>query len=412
MVNALAARGYDVTVLTADSDTHDLVTGSDWGLADRVDPSVHVVRVPMPVGPGDQVLSHWVPSRLESPAAWLGEANRDWGGAFPEPHRTSWFPQWYPNAGSAARALHAKDPFDLVIATASPWVDFSVPIRLNLETGVPFVIDDRDSWLVNVFTGEDYPEADEIAPLLGLALTNATQSWFVNEPIAQIHRAKFPGEADKIRVVRNGWDPEFSPIPSTYASWDGPGLTFSFVGLVTGGFPLRQVIDAWRLARHADPILRHSTFQMVGPFGTAGVPSAAQQKLLDGARSDGVVAAGTRPKYELAEVYGQTNALLFVKEGGALVTSGKIYEYMATGLPIVSMIQEDHEARTLLEGYPLWFDAGEMKPQALADALVRAAHHPPTGEQHRAARTHGERYRRDLIVDKAFSGLEEDLGWR
>jgi hypothetical protein len=102
---------------------------------------------------------------------------------------------------------------------------------------------------------------------------------------------------------------------------------------------------------------------------------------------------------------------VFLKEGGALVTSSKIYEYVGTGLPIVSAMESGHDARRILDGRDLWFDAAEYTPQALGEALVRAAAHVPTAGEVAGARHHALAYRRDLVLDQAIAGLEEDLGW-
>ena len=55
------------------------------------------------------------------------------------------------------------------------------------------------------------------------------------------------------------------------------------------------------------------------------------------------------------------------------MTSGKVYEYMATGLPVVSAHEADHDASTVLTGRPLWTGARGMGVDHLADAFVEAA---------------------------------------
>ena len=40
-------------------------------------------------------------------------------------------------------------------------------------------------------------------------LGRCEQAWFVNPPIAQWHQQRYPEQADRIRVVENGWDRHF-----------------------------------------------------------------------------------------------------------------------------------------------------------------------------------------------------------
>ena len=41
---------------------------------------------------------------------------------------------------------------------------------------------------------------------------------------------------------------------------------------------------------------------------------------------------------------------------------GKVYEYMATGKPIVSVHEPESSASATLSGYPLWFPVTAMDP--------------------------------------------------
>ena len=58
---------------------------------------------------------------------------------------------------------------------------------------------------------------------------------------------------------------------------------------------------------------------------------------------------------------------------GRYVTSGKVYEYMASALPIVSVHDPGNAASDVLRGYPLWFPAADLSPDSVATALVAGA---------------------------------------
>jgi hypothetical protein len=101
---------------------------------------------------------------------------------------------------------------------------------------------------------------------------------------------------------------------------------------------------------------------------------------------------------------------VFLKEGSGMVTSGKVYEYVATGLPIVSMLAAQHDARRILDGYPRWHDAIEYSARALSAAMLEAIADVADGE-HRfgpAAAYGAQRSRKAQLrpaLDDVFAAL-------
>jgi glycosyltransferase involved in cell wall biosynthesis len=86
---------------------------------------------------------------------------------------------------------------------------------------------------------------------------------------------------------------------------------------------------------------------------------------------------------------------------------GKIFEYMASGRPIVSVHAPDIAAREVLTGYPLWFDPNSLDPREIAQAIVAAGKcaRDLAPEHSVAAQRHADRYTRDLLL----TPLEERL---
>ncbi|MBC7679128.1 MAG: hypothetical protein H7233_09075 [Pseudorhodobacter sp.] len=198
----IVRQGHRVTVLTADLATFDLVTGGDRSLLDNVPEAVRVVRVAMSALPRDPLVNRWPAARIEDPDAWRDKVQKDQLRAFPE----EVYGTWQPRAEAAATRIHELDPVDLVIAAGDPYVDFSVALRLHVDSGVPFVLDDRDSWLLDVETGDPRPLAKRIEPWLEFALSQAVSLWFAHPHMAELHRQRFPLYADRIRVVDSAED--------------------------------------------------------------------------------------------------------------------------------------------------------------------------------------------------------------
>ncbi len=407
-VNELARRGHRVTVLTADLDTFDLVVGSDRSLLERVAEGVRIVRVPFPATTRDPVVNSWPVQRALDPRRWREEETARLNSLFPDAP----YAEWLSTATAAAARVHETDPVDLTIATGNPYVDFAVALRLYNDEGVPYVLDDRDSWLHDVYTGELAADAGAVRSWLEGAHDTATQLWFVNPPIADAYRSQMPASAAKIRVVENGWDQAFlDPEATRPERPDGP-MTASFVGTVSSTLPLRAIAEGWRLARQRRE-LTGARLQIVGQLGHSGRGTAEQRQIAATYRRHGLVFRDRVAKGSIAEVYAESDLLVFAKEGEGFVTSGKIYEYVATGLPIASMIAPEHDARRVLSGYPRWHDAAESTTRAFADAAVRAAVDAAEADPDRrtAALAYGRARSRTAILRRALDDLAEDLGW-
>lgn len=196
-VAELVREGHRVTVLTADLDTFDQVMARDRSHLDDLPEAEQVVRVAMAPRQRDPLVNRWPAVRMSKAKVWLEAVEKEQVAAFPE----QVYAPWQPRAEAVATRIHELDPVDLVIASGAPYVDFSVALRLHVDHGVPFVLDDSGSWLTDPSTGEQNPLAERILPWVEFALSQAVRMWFVSPPIADWHRQRFPQYADRIRVV-------------------------------------------------------------------------------------------------------------------------------------------------------------------------------------------------------------------
>ncbi len=103
------------------------------------------------------------------------------------------------------------------------------------------------------------------------------------------------------------------------------------------------------------------------------------------------------PKTEVGNLYATWDVLLLVLGSGRYVTSGKVFEYLATGLPIVSVHDPGNAATDVLRGYPSWFPAASLAPADIAAALSAAMQAAQAHDEARfaAGRQFAEQYRRD-----------------
>ncbi|MEV7296770.1 glycosyltransferase [Streptomyces microflavus] len=410
--NFLASKDWDVTVCAAPLDfLYDVIGSVDEGLSETVDPSIRVERPSLNQYSWQQDLRSYSRLRRSFPlmAARLYEFGQE--KVFPERY-ASW--AW----ASVARALkmHARKRFDVVVATGNPFASFGAAWLFNRLTGVPYVMDYRDSWTLDLFNDQPaFPEGDIAWSWEKKALERASAAVFVNEALRGWHAERYPEVADRMMVVPNGWDADVIPEGSASESQPetvGPDdpqkpLTFAYLGTLTAKQPVEEMAEAFRIARR-HPELSGAELQIHGHLGffknspqsllrRLGLDEAAEER---GDDDTGLRYCGPVSKTEVGEVYEDADVLVFLAGGGKYVTSGKIFEYMAFGHPIVSVHAPGIAAQDVLDGYPLWFNANSLDPEALASTMIAAgkAARDLDPEQREAARRHADVYTREAVL--------------
>src|SRR5690606_22111948 len=101
----------------------------------------------------------------------------------------------------------ARKPVDLTIATANPNVDFVAGWHLHRKHGVPYVMDYRDTWTLDVYRDErTAARRSRTGRLEARLISRAQEIWFVNQAIRDWYAKEYPQDASRMHVVRNGYD--------------------------------------------------------------------------------------------------------------------------------------------------------------------------------------------------------------
>jgi glycosyltransferase involved in cell wall biosynthesis len=304
-VKYLPTAGYDPIVVTTTGVGHVL---RDPGLASDVPPSAVVLRAPeLPI--------HVVKWKLEAVLRRLGLPAR-LAQAIGWPDE---FVGWAPGALlTALRAVRRYRP-DVVYSTSSPVSAHAVALALKQLTGVPWVADFRDAWTLN-------PEGAHLYRGLSRRLERAVvrhadrfvvvddSVWIRGVPEGDPRRA----------VIRNGVD--LDDLPALAPRSESSRFRLAHVGMLYGQRNAAPVLTALR------NLIRH---------GTIG-RDRVELRLVGDARVDERSTAGVpltrRPYVDHREAVAEmraADALLLYQPAGWNGASGKVYEYLATGRPIL-----------------------------------------------------------------------------
>jgi len=368
-VNAFAAAGWDVTVVTATRETFERYTGADASLEEQVDDRVVVRRIPFDWPAQDTDVRRYGALRVALPPVWARLRRLADELPFPEPS----YGPWRRPLAAAARAVHDEHRVDLTLATANPHVTFAAAHDLFRSAGVPYVMDYRDAWTLDVFSGRTTTRArSRVSRWQSRLLADAREVWFVNRPLRDWHAARFPAVAERMQVVENGWDPALLPPVGPPSPHDG-GPRFAYLGTVTPKVPLAELLAGWRLARADGRLPAGATLTLGGHLGYFTVPQGPLAEALADAAADGVRYVGPVAKAQVADFYADADVLVLALGSGRYVTSGKVYEYVATRRPVVAVHDPANATTDVLADHPLVARVAAVTPDEVARALAEGA---------------------------------------
>lgn len=406
--NAFARHGWRVTVLTAPRETFTMSRGADPTLEERIDPSIKIVRVPYDAPTYSNDIRSWSYWRAQAPGIWSAVTNLRGKFAFPELP----YGGWRPALERAAKRVHAEDPVDLTIGTANPNVDFLPGYLLFKQSDVPYVMDYRDAWQLDVYSGERLTEKGSPQDKWERRIIEHAHSiWFVNERIREWHAEQYPEAAGRFEVVENGYDlatvipPRTEPLPK-------PSVVFGYVGTITGLVPLKEVLDGWERARELSPLVRASRLDLYGHLHRAATLHPEMGSVDERFERSAVTYHGPVAKAEVPSTYAEFDALVLLAGAGRYVTGGKPYEYASTGLPIASIHDPANDTSRVLADYPGWRGATSMSADDIAATFISVAEYAAaqTEEQRAAARLWAQRYERAAQLEPAVRRLTAELG--
>lgn len=402
--NHLARSGWEATVLTAPREffSRYLRGAVDETLEAEIDPRLRVERPGMGYHVWETDIRSYRWLRRNYPTLVDGLYRRTLRRVFPE-HYLS----WAPGVLATALRLHARRRFDVVLATGNPFVSFATAWFLGRYLRRPYVVDYRDAWTFNQFTEEvRFPPGTPAAKWERRVLRDAAEAVFVNDGMRQWHAERYPFAADRMTVVPNGWEPEILDRLEYRAPDPDRPLRFGYIGTITPYLPFDVLFDGWSKAR-GHPLLAGAQLDLYGHLGFFPHQAESVRRLLPLEDGAGVVYQGPFGKANAASVYGQTDALVFCVPGARYVTSGKVFEYMACGKPIVSVHRPEIAAAEVLRGYPRWFAGDRLDASSVAQSFIAAAQ--AAREQDRSASDTAKAYARRYTREATLSPWEDRL---
>jgi glycosyltransferase involved in cell wall biosynthesis len=279
---------------------------------------------------------------------------------------------WLPFALPAALRLAREERFDCVLTTSPPQSAHVVGLALK-RRGVCWIADFRDGW---TFEPQQLPwltpaQAWADRGLEGRVASRADAVTGVTAPIADDLRRRFGVE---VSLLRNGFDPEEEGAQDGDRLLDPDRHSLVHTGRMAAALRSpKPLLDALRRLRGEAPeVAERLEVVFAGPL------SEEERRMLgDGELAGLVRSLGSLERDRALRLQRQADSLLVLTEGTRRsVATGKLYEYLAAGRPILVLGEETDAARVVAEA-GAGFAAPADDPVAIGAALRRLVESPP-----------------------------------
>lgn len=263
---------------------------------------------------------------------------------------------WARAAGRAAARRIAAGGIDALWTTSSPESAHVAGLSLKRRFGIPWVADFRDPWVGRVTYAPPSRWHDARHRALESAVVRAAdRATVVSEAMAALYRGRYPDlPADRFVVLPNGVDGDdwrradegiFASTAADRAA-DAGRFVLLHAGQLAHRPTARTLLEGARRAIAADPSLAASLrIRFLGGNEEIAAGDPLVRSL------GGVVSLDpSRPHLEALAAMRRADALLLLGHGGradSLLYTGKIYEYLTSGRPVLAVLDEGPAAELL-----------------------------------------------------------------
>ncbi|MFH1278739.1 MAG: glycosyltransferase [Candidatus Eisenbacteria bacterium] len=275
---------------------------------------------------------------------------------------------WLPFASRAGTRLVREEKIDLVYTINVPQTCHLIGRAIKRATGVAWVADFRDAWTAN----PDLPAPTPLHRFLSgrlerSVLREADGVVAVNDTIRGILAGAAGGRGGRFTTIHNGYDPEdFDGLRKI----ESDRFTMVFVGTFHRRTDPRLLLEPFRRCFESGRIDRGKARLVVVGAQSERVREAARELRLE----KDVEFTGFLAHRESLAWMASADLLLQViaaGPGSEQIVSGKLYEYMAAGRPVLT-IGPPGEARVMVERLRLGARAEVTRPDEVAGALAAA----------------------------------------
>jgi len=286
-----------------------------------------------------------------------------------------WLPDnktgWINPAVTKAEELWANERFDLIFSTAAPYSNHLIAAALGQKYNVPVVMDFRDEWLEShLITYPTRSHRTRMANIERECLSHADLLTVVSQPMKESFERRLP-KPIPVEVLTHGYDPDdFADINKNGSDLSGSNkFRILYSGMLYGENDPRNFFKTVAELLSEKPEYKDK----ISLIFQGGLDSQYQKVVDEYGLTPIVQDLGYLPHKQAVENLYSADLLwllLAFKHKSQSVTVGKLFEYMATGKPILGILK-DGAMTNILKDYGAGFLAKPDDIASIKEALLK-----------------------------------------
>jgi len=249
---------------------------------------------------------------------------------------------WIPIAVKEGLKLIKRFSIDVIYSTGNPWSDHIAGFILKKITGLPWIADFRDPWNLNQYIVQSSRMRKKIQIVLETKVVNcADRVIFTTEKTMEHYKKEF--KDSKFVTIRNAFDPsDFVSIqPKKF-----PKFSLLYAGnMQSYRGPCNFIKALTECFKEYPQAKQEIMVNILGQINTEAKRLIEKNGLQDSVNLIGHVSHNENIAYLL----GADVLLSIVNHGGELIIPGKIFEYLASGKPVLALIPGSGSAAEILK---------------------------------------------------------------
>lgn len=277
---------------------------------------------------------------------------------------------WMKSALKEARKLLKEEKFDIIFAPAPPYTDFRIGAKLKQEFDIPLILDYRDAWFDDGLSFYPTPVHRWIVKKMERKVLHSSNKIIAYTRQIKEHILKhYPFiSPDEIAIIPHGYDEEdfniefqsTKPINKLRITYSG-----AFYEERTPKFFLKAVE---KLFYERPDIENQVEFMFVGNF-----PKYYYHKIQKGKLKSSFVFTGyVDHKTNIKHLLDSDVLWLMIRhsKNPHLYATGKLFEYIGTGKPILALVPKNGAAAQILKDYKASFLVEPDDVEGIKNALI------------------------------------------